>query len=130
MPLRQQLETIASAANGEGQFDARQVATLLGWQIEDVARFLNRSTSSLYRNPDAPATQDALGKLVGLYQEMVKLLAPPKEGETLSAAAAARVWLKTSIFALDGKSPKDKILEGDLDSVRRLVNEYASGIAL
>jgi hypothetical protein len=129
MPLRQQFETIAPAVNEEGQFDARQVATLLRWEIDDIAKYLNRSTSSLYRNPDAPATQDAMGKLVGLYQDLARVLAPGKEGETLSGAAAARVWLKTSIFALDGKSPKEKILEGDIESVRRLVNEYASGIA-
>jgi Protein of unknown function (DUF2384) len=128
VPLRQAFETIAAAANREGHFDARQVANLLGWQADDIARFLGRSTSSLYRNPDAAATQDDLGKLVGLYQDMVKLLAPP-QADALSAEAATRAWFRTSAYVLDGKSPKDKILAGDLDSVRRLVNEYASGIA-
>ena len=128
MAMRQEFETVATAVNKRGCFDARQVAELLAWQVDDIAKFLKRSTSSVYRNADAIGTQDALGKLVGLYQELVKLLAPPHP-EALSGAVAARVWFKTSILALDGKSPKDKILAGDLESVQRLVREYASGLA-
>lgn len=128
MPVREQFEVIAPAANREGNFDARQVAALLGWQLDDLARFLERAKSSVYRNPDAAGTQDALGKLVGLYQDMAKLLVPP-QGAALSAQAATRAWFRTSIYALDGKSPKDKILAGDIESVRRLVNEYSSGLA-
>ena len=128
MPVREQFEIIAPAANSEGHFDARQVATLLAWPLEDVANFLDRPKSTVYRNPDAPGTQDALGRLVGLFQDMAKLLAPPQK-EALSALAATRAWFKTAIYALDGKSPKERILAGDIESVRRLVNEYSSGLA-
>jgi hypothetical protein len=136
--MREALAFVDTALTREGRYDAIQLAKLLDWSIDDVATYVGRSLSSLYRNPDADAIQDQLGKLAGLYNELVQLFTPAAKVETIDAyriergplepSAAARAWLRTSIAALDGSSPKDRVLKGDLGSVHSLLREYASSL--
>ena len=130
-----QLRILEPAIGPTGKYNAKELAKLLGWKTEDVVEFLKRDRSAVYRNPEADKYQDELGALAGLFRDLVAAFVPrPDSGAAaspkLAAEQAARTWLVTSISALDGASPKQKILAGELPAVRRLLAEYTSGLSL
>jgi hypothetical protein len=132
-----QMAVLAPAVDREGNYSAKELAKLMGWSVDEISKYLERSPTTVYRKPSTEGYQDQLGALAGLFRDIVATFTPVPgtEGlrgpptESLDPVAAAKAWLRTSIYALDGKSPKERILSGDIGAVRRLVSEYASGLA-
>lgn len=132
-----QLAVLRPTVSPEGNYSATELAKLMGWSVDEISRFLERSPTTVYRKPDTESYQDQLGALAGLFRDVVTTFTPAPGSEAIRSGeqppldplAAAKAWMRTSIYALDGKSPKDQILAGEIGSVRRLVAEYASGLA-
>src|SRR5438552_5650475 len=113
---------LAPAVDREGNYSATELAKLIGWSVDEISKYLERSPTTVYRNPSTDGYQDQLGALAGLFRDIVVAFTPAAgtEGlrgpstESLEPVAAAKAWLRTSIYALNGKSPKDKIIAGDI----------------
>jgi antitoxin Xre/MbcA/ParS-like protein len=66
--------------------------------------------------------QEKLAALASLIQEVFEIMR-----EDLRTT---RVWFRTPIRALDGKSPQHLILSGDFRRVSSLIEESRSGLSL
>src|SRR5262245_48166347 len=123
--MRNQLAVLEPAVGPDGNYSAKELAKLMGWSVEEISKFLERSPATVYRKPDTDSYQDQLGALAGLFRDVVASFTPAPGSEVLRGPeqprldplAAAKVWMRTSIYALDGKSPKERILAGDLPAV-------------
>ena len=97
------------------------LARFVDWNQQDIAEFLGVNPSSLSRNSAAEKFQDPLSRLAAAIKHLLDV--------TGGDMAQARAWLRTPIQVLDGKSPKEMILGGQLDVVRDLLNEMEAGFA-
>jgi hypothetical protein len=122
-PARQLLaSTLRKFTDDQGRYDAVKIAQTFDWTQQELAWFLGKDKSAISKNPTSPGYQDALARLVALFDRIIEL--------TGGDAAAAVAWLRTPILALDNAPPKTFILAGELEVVENLVHEYESGLAL
>jgi hypothetical protein len=125
-----------------GRYDARQLAALLDWTGAEIAQYLERSPAMIASSPTAATLQDRLAHLAALFRDLVVLFTVPArddidpdvlaympfyDGMAKDGTAGARAWLRTPIRAFDGKSAKERILEGRLDWVRGVLDSYQDG---
>jgi hypothetical protein len=103
-----------------GRYDARKIAHLLDWTLEDVAVYLGRDPSTVSRHSASARYQEPLARLAALIQEVRDLFGDLE---------LVRAWLRTPNRLLDA-SPKTLILSGQVAGVTALVREYHSGLAL
>jgi transcriptional regulator with XRE-family HTH domain len=113
-------EILARLTDRDGRYSAVRLAQALDWTQEEIASYLGKSPSTVSKNPTALTSQDALAKLAALLQHVAELTGD---------LAQARTWLRTPARALDGASPKELIMLGELDPVDMLLREYESGLA-
>jgi len=118
-PLASNLRKLTDA---QGRYDAVKVAGAFDWEQKEIARFLGKDPSSISKNPVSAGHQEALARLVSVYQRVLEL--------TGDDTAAVVAWLRTPIVALDNQSPKKLLLEERSDIVEALLKEYESGLAL
>ncbi len=109
------------ATDRRGRFGAAKVAELLDWQISDIAKYLGRAPSTISRFGASHVHQEKLAALAVLVQDVF--------GLTDNSLRATRAWFRMPLGTLDGISPREEILRGNLWRVRNLVNEMDSGFA-
>jgi hypothetical protein len=125
-----------------GRYDAKQLAALLDWTGAEIAQYLERSPAMIATSPTAATLQDKLASLAALFRDLVAVFTvPAKEdidpdvlaympfykGEARDGTPAARAWLRTPVRVFDGKSAKDRILEGRFDWVQGVVDSWQDG---
>ncbi len=110
------------ALDEEGRYDAARLGRLLDWTNQDMARYLERDPSTISRHGSSLSYQDPLARLASLFRCMLDLLDDD--------VRQARAWLRTPIRVLDGVSPKEKILLGELGVVDTLLREIESGFSM
>ncbi|MEW6364164.1 MAG: hypothetical protein AB1714_05950 [Acidobacteriota bacterium] len=103
-----------------GRYDARKLAALLDWNLDDVAHYLGRDLSTVSRHSTSIKYQDALAAMAVVVKEILDLLG--------SDIDMVRAWFRTPIHALEA-SPKELIVEGQFARVEALVSEYESSLA-
>ena len=109
------------ATDRHGRFGAAKLAELLDWQISDIAKYLGRAPSTISRFGASQVHQEKLAALASLVQQVFEL--------TNDSLRATRAWFRMPLGTLDGVSPREEILRGNLWRVRNLVNEMDSGFA-
>lgn len=103
-----------------GRYDARKLAELIDWNLDDVAHYLGKDLSTVSRHSASIKYQDALGALALVVKEIFDLLGGDID--------MVRAWFRTPIRALEA-SPKALIVDGQFARVEALVREYESGLA-
>jgi len=114
-------ELLREAIDDEGLYDAARLARLLHWEKQEIAAFLKKNPSALSRQTTSRTGQQALARLAATFRHLLDV--------TNNDIAQARAWLYTPIQALDGRSPKELMLSGDLEIVANLLDEIESGFA-
>jgi hypothetical protein len=125
-----------------GRYDARQLAALLDWTGAEIAQYLERSPAMIATSPTAATLQDKLAHLAALFRDLVAVFTVPAkedidpdilpfvhnyDGKAREGTPSARAWLRTPLRVFNGKSAKDRILEGRLDWVQGVVDSWQSG---
>lgn len=103
-----------------GRYDARKLAELLDWNLDDVAHYLGKDLSTVSRHSASIKYQDALSALAVVVKEIFDLLGGDIE--------MVRAWFRTPIRAIDA-NPKALIVAGQFARVEALVREYESSLA-
>jgi hypothetical protein len=116
-----QSRVLREAIDRKGRYDAAKLAALLDWQISDIAKYLGRAPSTISRFGASQVHQEKLAALAALVQDVFEL--------TIDDLRATRAWFRMPLGALDGISPREEILRGNLWRVRNLVNEMHRGFA-
>jgi len=109
------------AIDRRGRYAAAKIAELLDWQISDIAKYLGRAPSTISRFGTSQVHQEKLAALASLVHDVFAL--------TENSIRATRAWFRTPLGTLDGISPREEILRGNLWRVRNLVREMESGFA-
>ena len=109
------------ALDRRGRFGAAKLAELLDWQNSDLAKYLDCATSTISRIGPSQVHQEKLAALASLVQQVFEL--------TNKDLRATRAWFRMPLGTLDGISPREEILRGNLWRVRNLVNEMESGLS-
>ena len=120
--VRRPRAIILDTTDRNGLFDPEKVADLLNWTPDEVRRYLDQQPSSIPKSVTVSATHVRLHSLATLIQEVFELM-----HEDISEM---RAWFQAPIKAVDGRSPRDMILAGELERVSALVDETACGVAL
>jgi hypothetical protein len=102
-----------------GRYDAKKLAELLDWRLEDIARYLQKDVSTVSKYSASVKYQDALAQLAAITKEMLELLGGNVD--------ELRAWMRTPIRAIEG-SPKACILAGNLRRVDDLIHGYHSNL--
>ena len=121
-PAFREARILREATDENGRYDAVKIAHLLDWTVSDIARYLVRDASTISRFGSSPVHQEKLASLASLIQEVFEIMR-----EDLRAT---RVWFRTPIRALDGKSPQHLILGGNFRRVSSLIEESRSALSL
>ena len=121
-PAFREARILREATDENGRYDAVKIAHLLDWTVSDIARYLVRDASTISRFGSSPVHQEKLASLASLIQEVFEIMR-----EDLRAT---RVWFRTPIRALDGKSPRHLILGGNFCRVSSLIEESRSALSL
>jgi antitoxin Xre/MbcA/ParS-like protein len=121
-PVVREARILREATDQNGRYDAAKIAHLLDWNVSDIDRYLGRDASTISRFGSSPVHQEKLAALASLIQEVFEIMR-----EDLRTT---RVWFRTPIRALDGKSPQHLILSGDFRRVSSLIEESRSGLSL
>lgn len=121
LPRARHLRVMTEAIDEQGRYDAAKVAELLDWSRQEIATYLERDPSAISRNGASLGFQQPLSRLVATFANLLELL-----NDDLKTA---RAWLRTPIKVLDGKSPKEKILHGELKTVEAVIAEIESGFS-
>ena len=112
--------TIKETHNPEsGRFDALRFARELALDANDMARILHRSPSGIRKNPDAPAIQTELARLVRLVRDLSPLLD--------DSLANVRIWLHAPHPELGDRAPLALLREGRIAPVEALVAVAIAG---
>ncbi len=119
--VRRPRAIILDTTDRNGCFDPEKVADLLDWTPDEVRRYLDQQPSSIPKSVTVSATHVRLHSLATLIQEVFELMHED--------IYEMRAWFQAPIKALDGGSPRDMILAGELERVSALVDETASGFA-
>lgn len=120
--VRKPRAIILDTTDRNGFFDPEKVADLLDWTSDEVRRYLDQQPSSILKSVTVSATHVRLHSLATLVQEVFELMHED--------IYEMRAWFQAPIKALDGRSPRDMILAGELERVSALVDETADGFAL
>ena len=115
------LKVMTDAIDDQGRYDAVKIAELLDWSRQEIATYLDRDPSAISRNGASLSFQQPLSQLVATFSNLLALLDDDIK--------TARAWLRTPIKVLDGKSPKEKILRGELKAVDSIISEVESGFS-
>jgi hypothetical protein len=121
-PTFHEARILREATDENGRYDAARIAHLLDWTVSDLARYLGRDASTISRFGASPVHQEKLAALASMVQEVFEIM----RGDL----RATRVWFRTPIRALDGKSPQHLILSGKCCRVSSLIEESRSGLSL
>jgi len=113
---------LTEAIDDEGRYDATKLAKLLDWTQQEIAQYLDKDPSSISRFSSSLIYQQPLSELAAIFSHLLSLM-----GDDLRIT---RAWLRTPIRVLDGKSPKEKILNHDLKTVNSLLDEVESGFSV
>jgi hypothetical protein len=113
---------LTEAIDDEGRYDAVKLAKLLDWTQQEIAQYLNKDPSSVSRFSSSLNYQQPLSELAAIFSHLFDLM-----GNDLRIT---RAWLRTPVRVLDGKSPKEKILNHDLTAVNSLLDEVESGFSV
>jgi hypothetical protein len=113
---------LTEAIDDEGRYDATKLAKLLDWTQQEIAQYLDKDPSSVSRFSSSLIYQQPLSELAAIFSHLLSLM-----GDDLRIT---RAWLRTPIRVLDGKSPKEKILNHDLKTVNSLLDEIESGFSV
>jgi hypothetical protein len=117
-----QQHILMEALDADGRrYDAGKLARLLDWTLKDMGIYLKKDASTVSRFGGSALYQDALASLAALILRMRNLFG------SIELAAA---WTRTPIHALNGASPKELILEQNLQAIHNLLSEMESGFAL
>lgn len=116
-----QARILENAIDRRGRFGAAKLAELLDWQTSDIARYLGRAPSTISRFGASQVHQEKLAALASLVQQVFEL--------TNNSLRATRAWFRMPLGTLDGVSPREEILRGNLWRVRNLIDEMHSGLA-
>jgi hypothetical protein len=119
--VRRPRAIILDTTDRNGFFDPEKVADLLDWTPDEVRRYLDQQPSSIPKSVTVSATHVRLHSLATLIQEVFELMHED--------IYEIRAWFQAPIKALDGRSPRDMILAGELERVSALVDETAGGFA-
>jgi hypothetical protein len=98
-----------------------KIATQLEWSVADINRYLGRPRVTISRVKALHAHQEKLAALAVLVQDVFDL--------TQNSVRAMRAWFRMPLGTLDGITPREEILRGNLWRVRNLVDEMHSGLA-
>ena len=121
-PRKRHLNILAETIDENGRYDAVKMAKLLDWSGQEIARYLDKDPSAISRNGASLNYQLPLGQLAATVTQLLALMD--------NDLKTARAWLRTPIKVLDGKSPKEKILLHDLNSVDALLSEVEGGLSV
>lgn len=111
---------VRHATNHRG-LDAAKIAAQLDWQVSDVNKYLGRSRVTISPAKARQARQEKLAALAALVQDVDEL--------TEHNLRAMRAWFRMPLGALNGITPREEIVRGNLWRVRNLVDEMHSGLA-
>jgi len=115
------METLADKArDASGAYDAQKLASLLEWQLKDIALYLRVQPTELTSSGARREYQEALGQLATIVNELAGDL----------NLQEIREWLKKPVLALDNASPQQRILDCKIYQVIDLVAETKSGFVL
>jgi hypothetical protein len=116
------LSILTETIDDHGRYDAVKIAKLLDWSGQEIAQYLDKDPSAISRNGASLNYQQPLSQLAATITHLLALLD--------NDLKTARAWLRTPIKVLDGKSPKEKILLHDLNSVDGLLSEVEGGLSV
>ena len=109
---------LSDATDRTGRYGVAKLAELLEWPVSDIAKYLGRAQSPVSQSR---VRQEKLAALAALVQDVFAL--------TQSNVRVMRAWFRTPLGTLDGITPREEILRGNLWRVRNLVDEMHSGLA-
>ena len=107
---------LGDATDRRGRYGAAKLAELLEWPVSDIAKYLGRARSS-----ESRVHQEKLAALTAIVEDVFEL--------TNGDLRATRAWFRMPLGTLDGITPREEILRGNLWRVRNLVDEMHSGLA-
>ena len=113
---------ILDTTDRNGFFDPEKIAAMLDWTPDEMRQYLDQQPQSIPKRAAVSATHVSLHCLATLIQEVFELMRED--------IYDMRAWFCTPIKALDGRSPRDMILAGELERVSALVDETSGGFAL
>ena len=120
--VRRPRAIILDTTDRNGFFDPKKIADLLDWTPNEMRQYLDHQPLSIPKRAAVSAAHVRLHSLATLIQEVFELMSED--------IYDMRAWFCTPIKALDGRSPRDMILAGELERVSALVDETAGGFAL
>jgi len=109
---------LSDATDRTGRYGVAKLAELLEWPVSDIAKYLGRAQSPVSQSR---VRQEKLAALAALVQDVFAL--------TQSNVRVMRAWFRMPLGTLDGITPREEILRGNLWRVRNLVDEMHSGLA-
>ena len=112
---------ILRGAHEDDRLHAWKLAELLGWQPDDIARYLGVQKSTISHNPTSLKHQDSLARLAGTFLHAFNLM----NGDL----GLVRTWLRTPVPVLQRATPRELVLTGQIDRVESLLDEVQSGFA-
>jgi hypothetical protein len=121
-PRARHLSILSETIDDLGRYDAVKIAKLLDWSGQEIAQYLDKDPSAISRNGASLNYQQPLSQLAATITHLLALMD--------NDLKTARAWLRTPIKVLDGKSPKEKILLHDLNSVDALLSEVEGGLSV
>jgi hypothetical protein len=104
--ILKQARILHEAIDRRGRYSAAKLAELLDWQISDIAKYLGRAPSTISRFGASRVHQEKLAALAALVHDVFEL--------TIHDLRATRAWFRMPLGALDGISPREEILRGNL----------------
>ncbi len=122
MSVRRSRAIILNTSDRNGFFDPEKIADLLDCTPDEMRRYLDQQPLSIPKHVTVSATHVRLYSLATLIQEVFELMRED--------IYEMRAWFQAPIKAVDGRSPRDMILAGELERVSALVDETARGLAL
>ena len=109
---------LGDATDRSGRYGAAKLAELLEWPVSDIGKYLGRAQSPVSQSR---VRQEKLAALAALVHDVFEL--------TNGDLRATRAWFRMPLGTLDGITPREEILRGNLWRVRNLVDEMHSGLA-
>lgn len=112
---------ILRGAHEDGHLHAWKVAELLGWQPDDLARYLGVQKSTISHNPTSLKHQDSLARLAAMFLHAFNLM----NGDL----GLVRTWLRAPVPVFQRATPRELVISGQIDRVESLLDEVESGFA-
>jgi len=116
---RTKVSTVSDLRNDEsGRLDAKQIATVFGMTLADIARGINKSLQMVHRNPDAKSLQKALFPFERIASALLRITGTEK---------GLKVWLNAPNEAFPGKLPIELIIAGQVELLADMLEDVLVG---